>query len=275
MENIKIKQRSRRKDQDAGAIQEIHQTVHWDPRQTAIIICDMWNDHTCKSAAQRVAEMVPTVNRMTSAAREKGVLIIHAPSGTMSFYDETPQRRRAIEALFTESPVEIKWNYWDPEREGDPLSFMRSGGCGCSEPCTGWIPDDQGVRQWKGGEVPWTRQIATIDIASEDAISDDGQEIYNLMQERGIDNVILMGVHTNICVSGRPFGLRQMVYHGKNVVLCRDLTDSLFQPMSPEFSHFRGTDLIVEHIEKYLCPTITSTAFTKEVPFRFKDDTTT
>ena len=274
MENIKIKQHSRRKDQDTGAIQEIHQTVHWDPRQTAIIICDMWNDHTCKSAAQRVAEMVPTVNRMTSAAREKGVLIIHAPSGTMSFYDETPQRRRAIEALFTESPVEIKWNYWDPEREGDPLSFMRSGGCGCSESCTGWIPDDQGVRQWKGGEVPWTRQIATIDIASEDAISDDGQEIYNLMQERGINNVILMGVHTNICVSGRPFGLRQMVYHGKNVVLCRDLTDSLFQPMSPEFSHFRGTDLIVEHIEKYLCSTITSTAFTKEVPFRFKDDTT-
>ena len=272
MENIK--QRSRRKENDTGTFQEIHQTVHWDPRQTAIIICDMWNDHTCKSAAQRVAEMVPTVNRMISAAREKGVLIIHAPSGTMSFYDETPQRRRAIEALFTESPVEIKWNYWDPEHEGEPLPFIRNGGCGCSEPCPGWIADDQGVRQWKGGEVPWTRQIPTIDIAAEDAISDDGQEVYNLMQERGIDNVVLMGVHTNICVSGRPFGLRQMAYHGKNVVLCRDLTDSLFQPMSLEFSHFRGTDLIVEHIETHLCPTITSTAFTKEAAFRFKDDTT-
>ena len=274
MENIEIEQRSRRKEKDTGTFQEIHQTVHWDPRQTAIIICDMWNDHTCKSAAQRVAEMVPTTNRMTSAAREKGVLIIHAPSGTMSFYDGTPQRRCAIEAPFTESPVEIKWNYWDSKREGEPLSFMRSGGCGCSEPCTGWIPDDQGVRQWKGGEVPWTRQIPTIDIAAEDAISDDGQEIYNLMQESGIDNVVLMGVHTNICVSGRPFGLRQMVYHGKNVVLCRDLTDSLFQPISPEFSHFRGTDLIVEHIETHLCPTITSTAFTKEAAFRFKGDTT-
>ena len=121
--------------------------------------------------------------------------------------------------------------------------------------------------------MPWTRQIETVEIASEDVISDDGQEVYNLMQTRGIDNVILMGVHTNICVSGRPFGLRQMVYHGKNVVLCRDLTDSFFQPVSPEFSHFRGTDLIVEHIEKRLCPTITSTAFTKEAAFRFKEDT--
>ena len=76
---------------------------HWDPRQTAIIICDMWDDHTCKAAAQRVAEMVPTMNRMVSAAREIGVSIIHAPSGTMSFYDEVPQRRRAIEAPFAES----------------------------------------------------------------------------------------------------------------------------------------------------------------------------
>ena len=96
-ENLLLEQRSRCKDQ------ENLQTVHWNPRQTAIIICDMWDDHTCKAAAQRVAEMVPTMNRMVSAAREIGVSIIHAPSGTMSFYDETSQRRRAIEASFTES----------------------------------------------------------------------------------------------------------------------------------------------------------------------------
>lgn len=268
-ESLLLEQRSRCEDQEGV------QTVRWDPRQTAIIICDMWDDHTCKAAAQRVAEMVPTMNRLVSAARESGVFIIHAPSGTMSFYDETSQRRHAIEAPFTESPVEIKWNYWDPEREGEPLPFIRNGGCGCSEPCPGWVADDEGIRQWKGGPVPWTRQIETIEIASEDVISDDGQEVYNLMQERGIDNVILMGVHTNICVSGRPFGLRQMVYHGKNVVLCRDLTDSIFQPVSPEFSHFRGTDLIVEHIEKHLCPTVTSTGFTKEPAFRFREDTGT
>ena len=267
--NLLLEQRSRCEDQESV------QTVRWDPRQTAIIICDMWDDHTCKAAAQRVAEMVPTMNRMVSAAREIGVFIIHAPSGTMSFYDDTPQRQRAIEAPLTESPIEIKWNYWDPEREGEPLPFIRNGGCGCIQSCPGWVADDKGTRQWKGGKVPWTRQIETIEIASEDAISDNGQEVYNLMEARGIDNVILMGVHTNICVSGRPFGLRQMVYHGKNVVLCRDLTDSFFQPVSPEFNHFRGTDLIVEHIEKRLCPTITSTVFTKEAAFRFKEDTGT
>jgi nicotinamidase-related amidase len=272
-ENLVLELRSRTRDEKSGEFQESHRTVRWNPRQTAIIICDMWNDHTCKSAAERVAEMAPSMNRMVSAARDTGVFVIHAPSGTLEFYEKTPQRLHAMEAPFVEASVEIKWNHWNPEREGEPLPLIRHGGCGCSKPCPGWVADDQGIHQWKGDGVPWTRQIKTIEIHSEDAISDSGQEIYNLMHNRGIDNVILMGVHTNICVSGRPFGIRQMVYFGKNVVLCRDLTDSLFQTTSQGFSHFRGTDVIVEHIEKHWCPTITSTAFTKEPAFRFREDT--
>ena len=81
-----------------------------------------------------------------------------------------------------------------------------------------------------------------------------------------------MGVHTNICVSGRPFGLRQMVYFGKNVVLCRDLTDALFQPTTGKMDHFRGTDLVVEHIEKHICPSIVSTSITGQPEFRFEGD---
>ncbi len=263
------------KQKTQGLALEMRRTVYWDPKKTAVIICDMWDDHTCKGAANRVAEMAPAMNRMVKAAREKGMLIIHAPSGTISLYEDTPQRRRAIQAPFAEAPVEIKWNNWDNDREGEPFTFMTSGGCGCVEPCPGWVDGEQGVRQWKGGKPPWTRQIETIEIAAEDVISDDGQEVYNLMQDRGIDNVILMGVHTNICVSGRPFGIRQMVYLGKNVVLCRDLTDALFQTKSPNFSHFRGTDLVVEHIEKHWCPTITSTAITGEPEFRFRGSTPT
>ena len=45
----------------------------------------MWDDHTCKAAASRVAEMAPTVNQTAAAARKKGMLIIHAPSGRTSF----------------------------------------------------------------------------------------------------------------------------------------------------------------------------------------------
>ena len=121
--------------------------------------------------------------------------------------------------------------------------------------------------------APWTRQIATLEIADEDAITDNGQETWNLLQEREIGNVILMGVHLNMCVMGRPFGIRQMTYLGKNVVLMRDMTDTMYNPrMSPRVSHFEGTDLVVGHVERYWCPTITSTDLTGKPAFRFRDD---
>ena len=66
-----------------------------------------------------------------------------------------------------------------------------------------------------------------------------------------------MGVHTNMCVLGRPFGIRQQCYLGKNVVLCRDLTDALYDPRDPpHVSHARGLELVIHHIEQYWCPTI-------------------
>ena len=61
----------------------------------------------------------------------------------------------------------------------------------------------------------WTRQIKTIEIMKGDAITDNGQETWNLLAERKIENVILCGVHLNMCVLGRPFGIRQMVKLGK------------------------------------------------------------
>jgi len=82
-----------------------------------------------------------------------------------------------------------------------------------------------------------------------------------------------MGVHTNMCVLGRPFGLRNMSRFGKNVVLMRDLTDTMYNSrMRPFVSHFTGTDLVIEHIEKYVCPTITSTTLTGGPGFVFRND---
>lgn len=87
--------------------------------------------------------------------------------------------------------------------------------------------------------------------------------------KRGIENIIIMGVHTNRCVLGRPFGIRQIAYLGKNVVLCRDLTDSYHRDPG---KHFEGLDLIVQHVEKYWCPTITSDNIAGGPVFRFNQD---
>ena len=120
---------------------------------------------------------------------------------------------------------------------------------------------------------PWRSQTAAIEIKPEDAISDSGQEIWNLLESRGITNVMLMGVHTNMCVLGRPFGLRNLARSGKNVVLVRDLTDTMFNSRQwPYVSHFEGTNRIIEHVEKFVAPTILSTDLSGRPSFKFQPD---
>jgi hypothetical protein len=111
-----------------------------------------------------------------------------------------------------------------------------------------------------------------LKIEPPDAITDSAEAVY-LMKERGIENVIVMGVHTNMCVLGRPFAIRQLVDQGLHVVLMRDMTDTMYSSRRPPFvSHFTGTDLVVEHIEKHWCPTITSVDLLGGHEFRFADD---
>lgn len=222
------------------------QAVTWDPKKTAVIICDMWNQHWCQGATERVGEMVPQVNKLIGALRAKGTLIIHAPSDTMEFYKDWPQRKRAMEAPKAEAPSNVtQWCNLDSKDEG-PLPIDDSdGGCNCTPQCPG------------GG--PWKSQHTGIEIAAEDAVSDSGEECFNLMAQRGIENLFILGVHTNMCVLGRSFGIRSMVRAGKHVLLVRDLTDTMYNHRMPPFvQHHRGTELVVEHIEKYWCPTATS-----------------
>ena len=101
----------------------------------------------------------------------------------------------------------------------------------------------------------------------------DSGEAYYLIRQRGIKNVIVMGVHTNMCVLSRPFSIRQMVYQGQNIVLMRDMTDTMYNPrMRPYVSHFQGTDRVINHIEKYWCPTVTSADLIGKAAFRFPAD---
>src|SRR5262245_39178533 len=73
----------------------------WEAAETAVIICDMWDGHYCKSAAQRVGVRAPKMNQVSTAARNHGVMIIHAPSGTLDVYAETPYRKRMQQAKAT------------------------------------------------------------------------------------------------------------------------------------------------------------------------------
>ncbi len=243
----------------SGRYHAVTKELRWDPQKTAIVVCDMWDKHWCEPATERVAEMAPRMNEVINAARERGVLIIHCPSNTMDFYRDHPGRKLAQQAPVVETKIPLKnWCYLDEKNEAPLPIDDKDGGCDCEDTS----------KSYKA----WSKQIDTIEIKNGDAITDSAEAFY-LMKQREIDNVIVMGVHTNMCVLGRPFSIRQMVYQGQNVVLMRDMTDSMYSPANrPYVSHFTGTDLVVEHVERHWCPTITSADILGGKPFTFSAD---
>jgi nicotinamidase-related amidase len=230
-------------------IQPFHATgpwveAHFDenivPAKTAIIITDMWDKHWCKGATHRVGLIAQKMEPLLQQARSAGILIIHAPSDTMDFYAQAPGRLLAENAPHATPPP--------PLTIADAPLPIDDSDEGCDTP----------------GDKPhkaWSRENEALTIAPGDVISDNGSEIYSVLQQHHIDTILYMGVHANMCILNRTFGVRQMSKWGLRCVLVRDLTDAMYNPASRPFvSHAAGTELVIEHIEKYWAPTITSDA---------------
>lgn len=262
---------------DSGRYHTLTRSQSWKAVETAVIVCDMWDYHHCLNAVRRGQEMAPRMNRVLQEVRDRGAIIIHAPSSCMKAYVDHPARRRAQSVERVASlPQDIgRWCYRIPEEEQGTYPIDQSDGGEDDDPAehAEWAQKLQAMG--RNPKAPWKAQMDALTIDGDrDFISDDGEEIWSILERNHRQNVILLGVHTNMCVLGRPFGLRQMAKNGKNVVLMRDMTDTMYNPNMPPFvSHFTGTDLIVEHIEKWVCPTITSDQILGGQPFRFKNDT--
>ncbi len=221
----------RRRIQQGEGWEETHRQVNLPFSGTALLICDLWDKHWCDGATERVKQIAQKLSPVVNLARKRGILIVHAPSETLAFYADHPQLRRVALAPPVDPPAERVV-------EEPPLPIDDSdGGCDTENPV-----------QYRA----WTRQIATIEIGPEDIISQDGRAIYNYLKALGITNILYTGVHTNMCVLGRSFGMRQMSRWGMNCLLIRDLTDAMYDPKDPpHVSHEEGTELVVQHIEKY------------------------
>ena len=243
MMNLTVQHQSLLWDDSEHTVWEtITERVYWPPEQTVLLLCDVWNNHWCRGAVERLEAMIPRMNAVVQSARRQGVTIIHAPSNTLDVYANTPARRRVLDVPSVEPPENL--DLADP-----PLPIDDSDG-----------GSDTGEDPKKINTQVWTRQHAGIDIDQErDIISDQGHEIYSYMQHREIDKMLIMGVHTNMCVLHRTFAIKQMTRWGIQVALIRDLTDAMYNPAKPPYvSHETGTQLVISFIEKFWCPTILS-----------------
>jgi nicotinamidase-related amidase len=208
------------------------------PGDSAIIVCDMWDKHWCAGATRRVEDLARRMDPVLRRARQTGVLVIHAPSDTMAFYKDYPQRQFVLQAPQVKPPESL--HFPDP-----PLPIDDTDG-GCD------TPGDQEHQAWK-------RENPLLSVGPHDAISDRGDEIYNLLRQRNIHTLFIMGVHANMCILNRSFAIKQMTGWGLRCVLVRDLTDAMYNPARKPFvSHAAGTGLVIEHIEKYWCPSTRS-----------------
>ncbi|MFC1757168.1 ThuA domain-containing protein [Planctomycetota bacterium] len=254
-----------------------YQEQNWLPSETAIIVCDMWDSHHCLNAVRRVKQLAPRIDGFLKEARGRGATVIHAPSSCVGYYEDHPARKNVGAVPRAKNrPKEIEsWCYWKNDHEeklGYPIDHTDGGEDDDLEEHARWA--EQLTAMGRNPRSPWVRQIADIEILDTDFITDDGIENWSILEHRGIKNVMLVGVHLNMCVLGRPFGLRQLSKNDVNVVLVRDLTDTMYNPkMTPYVNHFSGTDLVVEHVEENICPSISSDQITGEPPLRYRKDT--
>jgi hypothetical protein len=105
----------------------------------------------------------------------------------------------------------------------------------------------------------WSREIATLSIKLGDVMSDSDEEIYNVLKQHHIETVLYVGVASDMCVLDRSFGIEQMTKLGVGCVLVRDMTDAMYDSrMKPYVSHAEANDLVIQYIEQYWAPTVTS-----------------
>ncbi len=227
-----------RRETGAHDWQVQEQRVIWPASQTALIIVDMWDRHWSRGATNRVNVLAPQINTIAAAIRSQGGLVLHAPSDVTAGYSDHPARRNALAAPY--HPLPPLREHVDP-----PLPIDDSDG-----------GSDTGETVER---IAWSCQHPGINIDAEDILSEDLQEIHNALQHHSVQHLFYVGVHLNMCVLNRPFGLKRMTRLGYEVVLVRDATDTMYNPyMRPYVSHAEGTQLMIRFVEQFWCPTIDS-----------------
>jgi nicotinamidase-related amidase len=260
---------------DCGLWKRSTENVTWQPERVAVIICDVWDYHHSINAVRRLDEMLPTMNALVAKMRSAGSLVIHAPSDCMPHYIKHSARLRAVSVPRRDLPHHIaSWNCKLQKELSTTYPLDQSDG--------GEDDDPEEHKEWsaklsslgRNPSLPWAAQNPAIEIdSSKDYISDRGDEVWAILKHHQIEHVVMIGVHTNMCVLGRPFGLRQLVNQGMDVVLVRDLTDCMYNPKRwPYVDHYSGNDLMIAYVENVVCPTITSDQILGGTPVVFRND---
>lgn len=254
MAELRLRLRSRTEGAGVGSgdTEEKARVLTVPAAQTAIVIVDMWDNHWCRGALHRLNAMAPVMNRAVSLGRASGMHVIHAPAETMAYYAGTPNRRMMLEEPYAVPPKAAL------DIQAPPIPLDTSdGGCDTGDPTF----------------LGWSRQHPAIDIHERDGITDMADEIYSYVHNRGIRLLLYMGVHPNMCVLNRSYGIKRFIRWGVDCAIVRDLTDVLYNPQMPPFiSHEEANAAIIRYIETYWCPSVLSDDLKSALPTEQEGD---
>ncbi|MFM8360603.1 MAG: NPCBM/NEW2 domain-containing protein [Verrucomicrobiota bacterium] len=221
------------RDPATGSIRLASEKV--DPARVGVVAVDVWNFHWCKTATMRVDAIVPRLDRALEAARVLGMTVMLCPSDVVENYAGWPQREAVI--ALPQFPVPQVMEVTCPP-------VPDAGGCACG-------------RERCAGNYGWDGMHPGLRIGPGDLMPDSQAEVYAVCRQRGLTHLVYVGFHTQVCLLGKPMGLRAMKSAGLKCVLARDMTDAHpgYDP-ARDFTPDLNTAQVVEHFERHLAPTI-------------------
>lgn len=221
------------RDPATGAVRRVSENV--DPARVGVVAVDVWNFHWCKTATLRVDAIVPRLDRALEAARSLGMTVMLCPSDVVENYAGWPQREAVI--ALPQVPVPKVMEVTCPP-------VPDAGGCACG-------------RERCAGNYGWDGMHPGLRIGPGDLMPDSQAEVYAVCRQRGLTHLVYVGFHTQVCLLGKPMGLRAMKSAGLKCVLARDMTDAHpgYDP-ARDFTPDLNTAQVVEHFERHLAPTI-------------------
>ena len=204
-------------------------------KKTALLIIDMWDNHWCQQTVEQAKIIAPLFNKTANKYRDRGHMIIHAPSGAkMSKY----------------------YKSWDQWIKGKPLhKYLNVHPIKTIElpiyTAKDSCPDSNKMEQ------VWTNIHRDIKVHDSDFISNNASSIFTLLEKNKINKVYVCGLNLNMCILKNSYGVINLVKHGFNPIIIGRLTDVMYNPAHSPHVTVRGAKrIVVKYIRKTYCKVI-------------------
>jgi len=201
--------------------------------QTALVLVDVWNVHFIESWIERASKITrEVILPVLEAARQKRLAIIHAPSPPVA--EQFDQLGDRVSSPTIPKPI------WPPtefrHRSGEYAVFR---GPRSQPPGIGvhWDPI-----------VDQLSISSLIDVLKEEYVIATGQQLHDLLAQKGILHLIYVGFAANWCVLGRDYGIRAMSSRGYNIILLREATTGVEFPDTVD--QLFTTEIAIREVEQ-------------------------